>query len=81
MPLALTQERPGEVHRDQRVRRLCCADVVDNGRGLSRGGRPAPGCEPLRLVAVRRASGFVRFCRLYDCALVDDAYRCTLSWP
>jgi Phage integrase family len=36
MPLTLTQERPGEVRRDRRVRRLCCADVVDDGRGLDR---------------------------------------------
>ena len=31
MPLTLTQERAGEVHRDQRVRRLRRADVVDDG--------------------------------------------------
>jgi hypothetical protein len=34
MPHTLTQEHPGEVHRDQPVRRLCRADVVDAGRRL-----------------------------------------------
>src|ERR1700675_529139 len=75
MPLTSTPECPCEVHRDRRVRRLRCADVFDDGRGLARLERAAPGCEPVRRVTVRLASGFVRVCRLYDCALVDDTYR------
>jgi hypothetical protein len=57
MPLTSTQERPCEVHRDRCVWRLRCADVVDDGRGLARHDRAAPGCEPFRLVALRLASG------------------------
>jgi Protein of unknown function (DUF1656) len=34
MPHTSTQEHPGEVHRDQPVRRLCRADVGDDGGRL-----------------------------------------------
>ena len=35
----------------------------------------------IRLVAARLASGSVCVFRLYDCALVDDAYHCALGRP
>src|ERR1700720_4201778 len=81
MPLTSTQERPCEVHRERRVRRLCRADVVDDGRGLARHDRTAPGCEPFRLVALCLASGSVFFCRLYDRAFVDYDYHRAVSSP
>jgi hypothetical protein len=53
MPPTSTQERPCEVHRDRPIRRLRCADVVDDGRGLARHDRAAPGVGPFRIIALR----------------------------
>src|SRR5215469_2618229 len=80
-PHTSTQEHPGEVHRDQPVRRLCRADVGDDGRRLVRYYLVALERRPLRSVALRLAPLAVRIRRLHDCALVDGPRRRALSLP
>src|SRR5262249_27650500 len=81
MPFILIQESLNEVQRDRRVRRLCCADVVDDGCRLGHHDHPAPACEPPWLAAARLASGLVRVRRLYNRAFVDDDYNRAVALP
>jgi hypothetical protein len=81
VPLASTRERASEVHRDRRVRRLRCADVVNDRCGLARYDSSAPGCRPFRIVALRLAPGSVRVCRLFDRAFIDYDYYRPLTSP
>ena len=71
MPPTSTQERPGEVRRDRPVRRLCRADLVDDGRRLDRHDRVAPVRRPFRPVALCLAPGAVCVRGLHDRAVVD----------
>src|SRR5215472_13015555 len=75
------QERPGEVYGDQPVRRLCRADVGDDGRRLVRHYLVALERRPLRSIALRLAPLAVRVRRLYDRALLDGSRRRALSTP
>src|SRR5215471_16271706 len=68
--LTSKQERQGEVYRDQPVRRLCRADVGDDGRRLVRHYLVALERRPFRAVAVRLASFAVRVRGLHDRALL-----------
>src|SRR6516165_11485943 len=79
--LTSKQERPGEVHRDQPFRRLCRADVGDDGRRLVRHYLVALECRPLRSVALRLAPLAVRIRDLHDRALLDGPRSCELSPP
>ena len=67
-----TRERPHEVRRDRPVRCLRCADLAHYGRRLVRHDRTAPRRQPLRLAAIRLASGSVRVCRVHHRSLVLD---------
>src|SRR6516165_797959 len=73
MPHTSTQEHPGEVHRDQPVRRLCRADIGDDGRRLVRYYLVALERRPLRRVALRLAPLAVRIRGLHDRALLDGS--------
>src|SRR5271170_3355848 len=71
MPLASTQERPGEVHRNQPVWRLCRADFGDHGCRLVFHNLVTLVRRPLRPVALRLAPVAFRLRRLHDRALVN----------
>src|SRR6516225_10143816 len=79
--LTSKQERPGEVYRDQPVRRLCRADVGDDGRRLVRNYLVALERRPLRSVALRLAPLALRFRGLHDRALLNGPRHRRLSWP
>ncbi len=79
---------PGEVHRDQFVRRLCRADLADDGCRLGGHDLAAAVCRPFRLAALCLAPLAVRVRRLHDRALVDGprhrgavSSRCPISTP
>src|SRR6516162_4763231 len=79
--LTSKQERPGEVYRDQPVRRLCRADVGDDGRRLVHHYLVALERRPLRSVALRLAPLAIRVRRLHDRALLDGSRHRALSPP
>src|SRR5215471_13195847 len=78
------QELQGEVYRDQPVRRLCRADIGDDGCGLGDHDRVAVVCCPFRSVALRLAPLAIPLRRSRDRALLDGAARrraLSPPWP
>ena len=64
-------EGRGEIRRNQPFRRLCCADLVDDGGGMADRDRAAPVCGAFRTAALCLASGAVRFRGVYDRPVLD----------
>ena len=64
-------ESPGEVYRNQPVRRLRRADVVDDGRRVCDHDRAEAVRRPVWFVALRLAPVAVRVFGLHDRALRD----------
>src|SRR3984893_7336999 len=79
--LTSTQRNPREILRDQSLWCLRCADLGDDGGCVDRYRRIAPGCGPLRLAALRLASGAVRVRRIYYRVVVDGPRHRPLSSP
>src|ERR1700730_6713163 len=75
MPPTSTLERPGEVYRDQPVRRLRRADLGDAACRLGGHDRAASLRRPLRPAALRLAPLGLRVRHLHDRAVVDGAAR------
>jgi RND family efflux transporter MFP subunit len=71
MALTSTQERPGEDHRDQSLRRLCRANLVADGRRLGNNDIIALVRCAFWVVAPCLAPGTVRICGLRDRAVLD----------
>src|SRR6516164_7147142 len=74
MRLISMQEASHELHRGQPVRRLCRAHLSDDGGGLGHHDRTASDRHPLRLAAIRLASGAVRVRRLHHRSVVLDSH-------
>ena len=66
-------ETPGEVYRNQPVRRLRRADVVDDGRRVGGHDRAAAVRRPIWFVALRLAPFTVRVFGLHDRTLDDGS--------
>src|SRR5690349_9394542 len=82
MPPISRPESPGEVHRNQPVRRLRCTDVVDDGRCMGGHDRAAALRRPFWLAALCLAPLLVRVRRLYDHTFLDSPrHRGALSSP
>src|SRR3984957_1984145 len=79
--LTSTQRNPREILRDQSLWCLRCADLGDDGGCVDRYRRIAPGCGPLRLAALRLASGAVRVRRIYYRVVVHGPRHRPLSSP
>src|ERR1700742_4926595 len=77
VPISM-RERAHEIRRDRSARRLCCADLADDGRGLVRHHSIAPSCRPLRLAATRVASSPLRVRCVHHRSVVLDIDRRTL---
>src|SRR5258708_33234272 len=71
MPRISIRERGDEVCRGRSVRRLCRADLGDDGGSVACPDRTAPCGGPFRSAAARLAPGAVRVRVLHDRALVD----------
>src|ERR1700680_595514 len=79
MPSISMQERPGEVHRNQPVRRLRRTDLDNEVGGVADQDRAAPGGGASRPVAARLAPASVCVRGLHDPALIYCSPCSTLS--
>src|ERR1700721_3320111 len=76
MPPISIWEHGDELCRSRPVRRLCCSDLVDDGRSVACLDRAAPGRGPLTSAAPRLAPRAVRSLGLHDYPLVHrPSYR------